>query len=63
MKRYKIDAFDGLAKSEHGYLCYYEDCQALEAERDRYKEALEKIAEIGYPAATGTIAKQALGYD
>lgn len=52
VKRYELDAFDRLTVKEGGYLVYYEDYQALEAEleqvkaeRDKYKSAAEELAE------------------
>jgi hypothetical protein len=35
-----------LHEDDKGELCLYEDVEKLEAERDRYREALEKILEV-----------------
>ena len=43
VKRYKLDAYDNLVCKEDGYLIYYEDYQALEAENKRLREALEDL--------------------
>lgn len=44
VKRYELDAFDRLTVKEGGYLVYYEDYQALEAERgDKLFEQAQQL--------------------
>ena len=46
VNRYKLDAYDDLVCKEDGYLIYYEDYQALEAENQRLKETIMELKEM-----------------